>query len=165
MTIVSRTDDSKTWSGTVTLVDYENPSQGNNMDRYYGMSTDEMTASSKYPFYVELDSTEGLILGQHIYISPEIPEGQTMGIPLGLAFLCYDEDGSVFVWAENKGKLEKRVVTLGDYNSMTDTQEILSGITLEDYIAFPDENCAEGVLTTRELPVAEETEAVEGGVE
>ena len=165
VTIVSRTDDSKTWSGTVTLVDYENPSQGNNMDRYYGMSTDEMTASSKYPFYVELDSTEGLILGQHIYISPEIPEGQTMGIPLGLAFLCYDEDGSVFVWAENKGKLEKRVVTLGDYNSMTDTQEILSGITLEDYIAFPDENCAEGVLTTRELPVAEETEAVEGGVE
>ena len=57
--------------GTVTLVDYENPSQGSEMDRYYGMASDEMTASSKYPFYVELDSTEGLILGQHVYLELE----------------------------------------------------------------------------------------------
>ena len=164
--LVSRTDDSQTWSGKVTLVDYENPSQGNDMDRYYGMSADEMTASSKYPFYVELDSTEGLMLGQHLYIKLETQEGQPSGIPIGSAFVAYAEDGSAFVWAEHKGKLEKRTVTLGEYNPMTDTQEILSGISLEDYLAFPDENCQEGVSTTREQPVAAETEAVaEGGVE
>ena len=166
VTLVSRTDENQTWSGKVTLVDYENPSQGSDMDRYYGMSADEMTASSKYPFYVELDSTEGLMLGQHLYIKLETEEGQPAGIPIGSAFVCYAEDGTAFVWAENKGRLEKRPVTLGEYNPMTDSQEILSGLSLEDYVAFPDETCQEGISTTREQPVAAETEApAEGGVE
>ena len=164
--LVSRMDESKVWSGTVTLVDYENPSQGSNMDRYYGMSADEMTTASKYPFYVDLDSTEGLMLGQHLYIRLETEEGQSAGIPISSAFVCYEEDGSAFVWAEHKGKLEKRPVTLGEYNAMTDAQEILSGISLEDYLAFPDETCQEGISTTREQPVTAETEAAaEGGVE
>jgi len=164
VTMVSRTDDSAVWSGTVTLVDYENPSQGSNMDRYYGMAADEMTASSKYPFYVEVDSTDGLMLGQHLYIRLETEEGQPQGIPVGSAFVCYAEDGSAYVWAENKGKLEKRPVTLGEYNPMTDAQEILTGISLEDYLAFPDEQCREGAATTREEPVIAETEAAEGEV-
>ena len=163
--LVSRTDEGETWSGTVALVDYENPSQGSDMDRYYGMSTDEMTASSKYPFYVDLDSTDGLMLGQHLYIKLETEEGQPAGIPIGSAFVCYAEDGTAFVWAENKGKLEKRTVTLGEYNPMTDAQEILSGISMEDYLAFPEEACQEGAPTTREEPTAAETEALEGGVE
>ena len=165
VTLVSRIDENQIWSGSVTLVDYENPSQGSDMDRYYGMSTDEMSASSKYPFYVELDSTEGLMLGQHLYIKLETEEGQPAGIPIGSAFICYEEDGSAFVWAEAKGKLEKRPVTLGEYNPMTDAQEILSGITMEDYLAFPDELCQEGAPTTREQPVTAETEPAEGGVE
>lgn len=166
VTMVSRTDENATWSGTVALVDYENPSQGSNMDRYYGMSTDEMTATSKYPFYVDLDSTEGLMLGQHLYIRLESAEDKPAGISISSAFICYAEDGSAFVWAENRGKLEKRTVTLGAYNPMTDAQEILSGIRLEDYLAFPDENCVEGTSTTREQPVTVETEAVaEGGVQ
>lgn len=166
VTMVSRTDESQVWSGKVTLVDYENPTQGSEMDRYYGMSADEMTAASKYPFYVDLDSTEGLMLGQHLYIKLETEEGQPAGIPISSAFVAYAEDGSAFVWAEHKGKLEKRPVTLGEYNPMTDSQEILSGISLEDYIAFPDETCQEGASTTREQPVAPETEAAaEGGVE
>ena len=166
VTLVSRTDETVSWAGTVALVDYENPSQGSNTDRYYGMSTDEMTASSKYPFYVDLDSTEGLMLGQHLYIRLETEEGQTAGIPIGSAFVCYAEDGSPFVWAEHKGKLEKRPVTLGEYNDMTDAQEILSGISMDDYLAFPDEACREGVSTTREQPVTAETDPpAEGGVE
>ena len=48
---------------------------------------------------------------------------------------------------------------------MTDAQEILSGISREDYLAFPDASCAEGVSTTREQPTVMETEAPEGGVE
>ena len=166
VTLASRTDENAVWSGTVTLVDYENPSQGSEMDRYYGMSTDEMTASSKYPFYVDLDSTDGLMLGQHLYIRLETEAGQSTGIPIGSAFICYAEDGSAFVWAETKGRLEKRTVTLGEHNPMTDTQEVLSGITLEDYLAFPDETCQEGASTTRERPAAAETvAAAEGGVE
>ena len=165
VTMVSRTDGSKAWSGTVALVDYENPTQGSNMDRYYGMSSDEMTAASKYPFYVDLDSTEGLMLGQHLYIWLETEEGQPAGNPISSAFLCYAEDGSAFVWAEHKGNLEKRPVTLGEYNAMTDAQEILSGISLEDYLAFPDETCQEGVSTTREQPAVPEIQEEDGVVD
>ena len=160
MTIVSRTDPNVTWSGTVTLVDYESPSQGNGMENYYGSNSDEMSSSSKYPFYVELDSTEGLILGQHIYMELERDEEEAAGVRIGSAFIAYNEDGSTYVWAENHGKLEKRAVTLGDYNPMQDTFLVTEGLTEEDYIAFPDPQlCQEGAPTTRDEVVAE----TEGG--
>ena len=151
MKILARTGGETTWSGTVTLVDYENPSQGSENDRYYGSTADEMTSSSKYPFYVELDSSEGLILGQHVYLEVEAEEGEPAGPAISATFFCYEEDGSAYVWAEKRGKLEKRTVTLGEYNPMMDTYEILEGLTEEDYIAFPDpELCQEGAPTTRE---------------
>ena len=162
ITILSRTDEAVTWSGTVSLVDYENPVQGSDNNYYYMGSTDEMTTSSKYPFYVELDSTEGLILGQHVYLQLEIEEsGEPAGPAISSAFICYEEDGSTYVWAENKGKLEKRTVTVGEYNFMNDTMEILEGLTESDFVAFPDpELCVVGAPTTREL----QEEAAEGEV-
>ena len=164
ITVMSRTDASVTWSGTVTLVDYENPSQGNDYDMYYGNSSNEMTSSSKYPFYVELDSTEGLILGQHGYMELETEEGVTSGPSISSAFVCFEEDGSAYVWAEKRGKLEKRTVTVGEYNFMNDTYEITGGQTEEDFIAFPDyELCVEGAPTTHEN-VVEEDATAEGEV-
>ena len=157
--VISRTNGEDRWFGTVTLVDYENPVQGNQNDYYYVGSTDEMTASSKYPFYVELDSTEGLILGQHVYLELEAEEEQGSGLSIDMFFLCYDEDGSTYVWAENRGKLEKRPVTLGEMNYMMNTVEILEGLTEDDYIAFPDgELCVEGAPTTHEVAQPEEGE-------
>ena len=158
MKVFSRTGAEETWTGTVTLVDYESPYQGSDMDRYYGMSSDEMSSSSKYPFYVELESYDGLILGQHIYMELQTEEEQTAGIRISGAFFCYEEDGSAYVWAEKRGKLEKRPVTLGEYNPMQDTWEVTEGLTEEDYIAFPDPQlCQEGVPTTRDQ-VVQETE-------
>lgn len=149
--LISRSDENVFWTGTVTLVDYENPTQGNG-NGYYD-SGDEMTSSSKYPFYVELDDTKDLILGQHLYIEPETQEQTLSGLFISSAFVSYDEDGNAFVWAEHRGKLEKRSVTLGDYNDMDDTISILEGLTEEDYIAFPDESvCTEGAPVTREQP-------------
>ena len=61
-----------------------------------------------------------------------------------------------YVWAEKRGKLEKRSVVLGEYNMMNDTFPVESGLSAEDYIAFPDpELCKEGAATTRTEPVAE----------
>ena len=154
--ILSRTGSGESWSGTVTLVDYESPYQGSDMDMYYGMSSDEMSSSSKYPFYVELDSYDGLILGQHIYMELETEEEAPAGLSLSSAFFCYEEDGSVYVWAEKRSRLEKRPVTLGEYNPMQDTYQVTAGLTEEDYIAFPDpELCQEGVATTRDQTVTE----------
>lgn len=158
--IISRTDAEVFWTGTVTLVDYENPTQGNNNDYYYDSSSNEMTSSSKYPFYVELDGTEGLILGQHVYLELDTEEGEASGPSISSAFFCFEEDGSAYVWAEHRGKLEKRAVTLGEYNDMLDTYEILDGLTEEDYIAFPDaELCVEGASTTHDAAAAEEAES------
>ena len=159
MKIVSRIDSNVFWMGTVTLVDYESPSQGNQNDMYYGGMVDSMSATSKYPFYVELDSSDGLLLGQHVYL--ELDTGDEAGssyLCVSSAFICYEEDGSTYVWAENKGKLEKRTVTVGEYNYMNDTLEILDGLTEEDYIAFPDpEICIEGAPITRTEPIQSES--------
>ena len=165
MRIASRTDESVCWVGTVTLVDYENPTQDNPNGMYYGMESDEMSSSSKYPFYIELDTTEGLILGQHVYLQLEKEEGEETGLPVSMAFLCYDDDGTAYVWAESdRGKLEKRIVTLGAPNDMMGTVSIVSGLAETDYIAFPDgELCVEGAPTTHEVAAAEEA-AAEGGV-
>ena len=156
MKILSRTDPDQYWTGMVSLVDYENPTQenGNNM---YGMVGDEMTTSSKYPFYIELESTQGLILGQHVYIELAVEEEEMAGVPLDMAFIAYEEDGTPYVWAENKGKLEKRPITLGDMDPMTGMISVLEGLTEEDYIAFPDPAvCREGAATTRSMPEQEE---------
>ena len=165
MKLTSRSGSSDTWTGTVTLVDYENPSQGSDMDRYYGNSSDEMTTASRYPFYVALDSTDGLMLGQHLYIELDYGTDVTPGVGVSASFVCYNEDGSAYVWAEKNGKLEKRNVTLGEYDAMTDVQKITEGLSVDDYIAYPDpELCVSGAPTTRDL-VTEETEALveEGG--
>ena len=163
--MVPRTEENAAWTGTVTLVDYENPTQGSDTDRYYGSSSDEMTTASRYPFYVELDSTDGLMLGQHLYI--ELDTGaDAPGVGISGAFLCYNEDGSAYVWAEKGGKLEKRAVTLGDYDPMTDVQKITEGLSLEDYIAYPDpELCRSGAPTTHDQPVVETEPVMEPAVE
>ena len=52
------------WSGVVTSIETDKPLQQNT--NYY-----DPAQSSKYPFYVALDSTEGLVVGQHVYIVVE----------------------------------------------------------------------------------------------
>ena len=154
--IVSRTDEDQVWHGTVTLVDYENPTQGNEYDMYYGGSSDPMTSSSKYPFYVELEDTSGLILGQHVYMELDVPEEEP-ALKLSSAFFIVEPDDTAWVWAESgRGRLEKRQVKLGEYDPMTDTYPVEEGLTEDDFIAFPDEElCREGVPTTHEVAGAE----------
>lgn len=161
LTIHDRTGGEKTWSGTVIRVDYDNPYRGSENNNYYYSSSDEMGSSSKYAFYVNPDNLDGLLLGQHVYLEREVEESsEPKGPCISSAFVCYEEDGSTYVWAEESGKLTKRPVTLGEYNPMTDTQEISEGLSLDDYIAFPDsELCQEGAPITRNKPVEEKTSA------
>lgn len=163
--ITSRTKNDVCWYGTVSLIDYENPSQGTDQDMYYGMGSDEMTSSTKYPFYVELESTEGLLLGQHVYMQLDAGDAEVSGISISSAFIAYEDDGSMYVWAENRGKLTKRPVTVGEYNMMNDTYEILEGLTEDDYIAFPDyELCREGAPTTHSEMIVEDGGMIEGAI-
>ena len=158
--VTSRTNPDQVWYGTVALVDYENPSQGSEYDMYYGSSSDAMSSSSKYPFYVELEDTTGLLLGLHVYMELDVPE-EDPKLAISSAFILVEDENTGWVWAESgRGRLEKRQIKLGEYDPMTDTYEIEEGLTEEDFIAFPDEElCKEGVPTTHEVA------AGEGGVE
>ena len=148
--IRSRIDSTQTWTGTVEIVDWENPvSSGNNY--YYDSGNDEMTQSSKYPFYVTMDSTDGLMLGQHVYIEPDFGQENAAGDALMLSsWYISDADSNPWVWAANgRDKLEKRKVELGVYDAELDQYEILSGLTVDDYIAYPDETLREGMGVVR----------------
>ena len=66
----SRVDD-RTWKGKVTKIDTENPQSSSSGMYGYG-GGDGSSRSSNYPFYVELDKSDGLIMGQHVYVEPDL---------------------------------------------------------------------------------------------
>lgn len=143
--IRSRVSD-QTWQGTITSIDWNNPVQSSS-NNYYDSGSSDTGNSSKYPFYVELSSSDGLLMGQHVYIEPDLGQGdgQSSGIELSASFIN-DADGSPWVWAQSSsGKLEKRSLTLGDYNAELDTYLVTDGLTAADYIAFPDETLKAGM--------------------
>ena len=149
VTIRSRTDESKYCRGEIYRVNTTEPvSDNNNMYYYDGGSGDK---SSKYAFYVSVDSIEGLMMGQHVYIEPGEPgeDDGTMWLP-SYYLLPNDTEGGIgYVYAENsKGRIEKRQVSLGAYNEETDSYEIVSGLAFTDRIAFPDETVHEGMLAS-----------------
>lgn len=150
--IVSRLDANQVWTGVVSLVDYENAEQ-NGYDSMYGYgNTSSMTTSSNYPFYVALDSTDGLLLGQHVYIRMAVacPDPEAVYLPESylMDVLYSDETGETTarVWAVGeKGTLEKRDVVLGEYDMTTGSYAVLEGLEPMDYVADPAEpNCKEG---------------------
>ena len=140
--IRSRVSD-QTWKGTIDSIDWNNAQQSRSD---YGDSDTAM--SSKYPFYVTLDGGEGLLMGQHVYIEPDVgqedeAEKNAINLP---SYFVNDAEGNPWVWAQSsKGKLEKRSLELGEYNGENDTYPVLSGLTAEDYIAYPDDSLKAGM--------------------
>ena len=152
VTILSRTDPLDYWTGVVSTVDY-NTTASNEHDSMLGNVGDGMSTSTSYPFYITLDDTEGLLLGQHVYIQISaaalsddllrIPEGYIMDVTLDEE--TYLTTGTV--WGVNMDTLTltKLTVTLGEYDPTYGTYVILEGITAESYLADPaDDGVKEG---------------------
>lgn len=148
----SRVDETQTWTGTLTSVDTDNP-ESNSNDFY--SSSDSGNSSTNYPFYVNLDSVDGLMLGQHVYIEMDYGQGeQKEGIWLG-SYYIMDVDTEPYVWAvSDRDKIEKRNLTLGEYDEDMDTYQVLDGLTEDDFIAFPDTGVEEGMDTTKNIDQA-----------
>ncbi|MEE3420176.1 MAG: efflux RND transporter periplasmic adaptor subunit [Lachnospiraceae bacterium] len=147
MIIRSRTDNTKTWTGTVESIETNSPEADNNTDMMYDGGTDTSNQSSKYAFYVSLPNHDGLLIGQHVYIEPDMGQGDASSQEIRLsASFIQDADKDPWVWAEDaKGLLEKRSVKLGDYDSAADTCVVTEGLTADDFIAYPDDSYTVGM--------------------
>lgn len=146
--VFSRVNDDISWKGTITKVVTDAASNKNESAEG---GSDNITESSDYPFYVSLESNDGLIMGQHVYIEEDV--GQLESDPSSIEleeYLIVDADKDApYVWADNgSGRLEKRKVTLGDYNEETMKYKIKKGLKLKDKIAMPEEGLKEGQKTT-----------------
>ena len=142
--IRSRIDEDVTWAGTISEVNTERPEESGNDF----MGGDGYNVSSFYPFYIELKSSEGLMLGQHVYIEPDFgQEDKKEGIWLDAAYIL-EEDENAYVWADNgHGKLEKRKVTLGEFDEQLYMYKIDDGITEEDLITYNEFGLEEKMIT------------------
>ena len=130
-----------------------------------------MASSTSYPFYITLDSTAGLLLGQHVYIqiSAAALGDELLRIPEGYILdVAMDEEtflttGSVWGVNPETMTLARLPVTLGEYDPTYGTYVILDGITAEDYLADPaDSGVKEGaaVHLLGELEYMGQTEPV-----
>ncbi len=147
VTIRSRTDDETTWSGIISEISTE---PVNNNNDYYMEDSDPLASSSKYAFYIEPESLDGLMLGQHIIIEPDLGGDNIVktGIWLYSDFI-FKEKGKSYVWADDgKGKIEKREVKVGQKDEANGDCEITSGLDKDDKIAYPDKNISEGMTVT-----------------
>ena len=157
--IRSRIDSEQTWHGMIELIE-STPDESQNNNMYYNGMSDEMTSSSSYPFYVQLENTDDLLLGQHVYIEPDAGQNEEQsGLWLNAAYVAGSEEEGYYVWAADKNdKIEKREVVIGSIDEEMFLYEIVSGLTGTDRIAFPEEGIREGAPIA-ETPVA--TEAYE----
>lgn len=142
--IRSRVNDD-TWAGTIARIDTSQPEQNDNYYYY-----DDGFGASKYAFYVEPQSTEGLMMGQHVTLSPDYGSAEMAeGLWLSSGWFTFAEDGSATVWKQNaSNRLTAQKVTLGEYNENYDCYMVTEGLTEEDFIAWPSEECREGSKTT-----------------
>ncbi len=149
----SRIHPEETWMGSVDQVVTNKKSgegEEENTEDYSDSGSGEKATS--YDFYVNLDSTDGLMMGQHITIEPDLGQAkEKKGVWLNSGYLVMDEEneGSAYVWMDNgRGRLTQQSVTLGEYDEDMDEYEITEGLKLDDMIAWPDEDCKSGARTT-----------------
>lgn len=106
MTAYSRTDSAQTWHGVIESINTSSTEEDNNSNNYYDGSGGQ--SSAKYSFYVALDSSDGLLIGQHVYLKAGNGEDESGAIRLPSGYLVLDGD-SASVWAaSSKDTLELR---------------------------------------------------------
>ena len=151
----------RVWKGKITKIDTENALQSDNAG--FGMGNSE-SKSSKYPFYVDLENSDGLIMGQHVYIEPDLEQGgENTGEGIWLAAYMVDQTDPEhpFVWKDVKGRLQKQEVTISEIREELGKVKISEGLSTEDSICIPDGTLTPGMRTAPMSEKPEETESEE----
>ena len=151
VTVQSRTDESKTWTGTIRkAVLTENT------------DSKESTESQQTNLaYVTLDTSDGMVSGQHVKVTRKTDEKEDKRIFIDPSYIVDAGKSSPYVWADDgTGLLEKRKVELGEKDS-EGKYEILSGLGLTDAIVLPSDDLAVGMSCKIGDPSAEASTASE----
>ena len=134
----SRVDENQIWHGTISDINTENAV--NNQSSFYLGNSD--TGGSNYYFYVELENSEGLMLGQHVYLEDDLGQSEVAereGIWIPSYYIVDDGKENPYVLAQNaSGSIEKREVETGETDEGLMLVQILSGLAEEDVLALPD---------------------------
>lgn len=165
----SRIDNNITWNGTISAIETKPQSESENNEYDDGMGEDSSMTTSKYSFYILPESFDGLMLGQHLIVEPDMgieeSDIEKKGIWLYSDFI-FEEDGKSYVWAANdKNRIEKREVKLGKKDEAMGDVEILEGLDKKDLIAYPDEQYEEGMKVTKDAEKATVPENKDDGEE
>ena len=138
----------KFWKGKISKIDTENPTTSDGGD-LKGMNSDS-SKSSRYPFYVELESSDGLIMGQHVYVEPDLEQGEMIiseGIWIPDHMVDRTDPDHPFVWKDSHGKLVKQEVTISETREELGKVKISEGLDLEDSICIPEPALSVGMKT------------------
>lgn len=162
VTVRPRSDEDTMYRGKIYRINTEEPLADTGV-YYYDAGGGER--SSKYAFYVSLESIEGLMMGQHVTIEFGEPGEDDGKMWLPAYYLMRDGNSWSVYKASQKGRIEKQTVTVGSYSEVKDSYEILSGLSFIDRIAFPDASVKEGMLASETLYAGEVGYPVQGGGE
>ena len=152
VTVQSRTDETKVWSGTVRKAA---PTQE--------ADSRESTESQQTNLaYVTVDNTDGMVSGQHVKVTRKIDPNEDNRLFIDPSYIVDASKSNPYVWADDgTGLLEKRKVELGEKDA-EGKYEILSGIGLTDAIVLPSEDLREGMTCKIGEPPEEEGSAPTG---
>lgn len=145
MIIFSRLDSEKKWGGTVKEVVTDNITQESSSDQFIDVGN--ASGSSNYCFYVTADSTDGMLLGQHVYLEENRGQGEKKeGLWLDQSWIVLEQEA--YVWkSDESNTIKKQKIRLGEYDEENQKYRILSGLTESDCIAYPMDTIQEGTLT------------------
>lgn len=160
-------DNGMTYTATISEIsDY--PLDGNSGSMYGGSGNPN---SSQYEFTAVVDQPDGLTNGSYLEITLNV-QGNTDSEALYLwkAYIRKDEAGSYVMKAGIDNRLYKQYLELGASIYNGEYVEVKSGLTMNDYIAFPyGPDVKEGVRAvvegTGEPPIPEEDSSTVSSVE
>ena len=160
VTVRPRTDENTIYKGKIYKINTEEPvtDQGG-----YAYDAGGGERSSKYAFYVSLESIEGLMMGQHVTIELGEPGEDDGKMWLPSYYLIQDGSSWSVYKASPKGRIVKQTVKTGSYSEEKDSYEIVSGLSFLDRIAFPDASVREGMPASETLYAGEVGYPVEAG--
>ena len=138
--IRSRTNQDQIWNGKISKIEMNQEKK----DEEDSQNSSNQQAS-KYPFYVELEHNNQLMLGQHVYIEPDIGQkDKLLNIWLDQGFVIKESKNKYYVWLVKDTKVQKQTIKIGQKDEANGIVEIDSGLKKKDYIVWPNKSIKVG---------------------